>query len=148
MRHVFEMQVRIAASAERVFAWHEEPGALQKLIPPGEPVRVVEHTGGIHDGARVVLRIGYFPFSVRWVAVHEGYIEGRQFKDRQHSGPMRFWLHTHTFEPDGEGACILRDHVEFQLPLSPVADLALPLVLRKLEKTFSYRHRLTAAALS
>lgn len=148
MRHIFEKAVRIAASAERVFAWHEQPDALKKLIPPGDPVHVLEHTGGIRNGARVVLRMGYFPFAVRWAAVHEGYIAGRQFQDRQHSGPMRFWLHTHFFEPDGDEACVLRDHVEFELPFSPVADVALPLVLKKLEETFAYRHRVTAAGVT
>lgn len=146
MKHVFEKSIRIPASAERVFAWHEAPGALEKLIPPGEPIRVLEHTGGISNGARVVLSMGYPPLAIRWVAIHEGYIAGRRFQDREQSGPFRFWLHTHTFTPDGAEASILRDHVEFELPLSPIADLALPLVTRKLEATFAYRHNVTLTA--
>lgn len=143
MRHVFEKTLLVPASAERVFAWHEEPGALEKLIPPGDPVRVVEHTGGIQDGARVVLQMGYPPLALRWVAVHEGYVPGRQFRDRQQSGPFAFWLHTHLFQSTGADSSTLTDHVEFELPFSPVSDLLLPLVLRKLEKTFAYRHSVT-----
>jgi len=137
VRHVFEKSVRLGASAECVFAWHEEPGALEKLIPPGEPIRVVEHTGGIRNGARVVLKIG----PLTWVAVHEGYLEGREFRDREVSGPFRYWLHTHSFLAEGERACTLVDHVEFEFPFSPLADLVLPLVRGKLKKTFAYRHR-------
>ena len=146
MRHVFEKTLLVPASAERVFAWHEAPGALQKLIPPGDPVRVVEHTGGIRDGARVVLRMGYPPFALRWIAVHEGYVAGRQFRDRQQSGPFTFWLHTHSFESLGEGGSVLRDHVEFELPFGGLGEMGMPLVLRKLEKTFEYRHSVTLAA--
>jgi ligand-binding SRPBCC domain-containing protein len=146
MKHVFEKTLLVPASAEQIFDWHEAPGALQKLIPPGDPVQVLEHTGGIKDGARVALRIGYPPFALRWVAVHEGYIPGRQFRDRQQSGPFAFWLHTHSFEPAGGDSSTLRDHVEFELPFSPVSDLMLPLVLRKLEKTFAYRHAVMLSA--
>jgi len=141
VRHVFEKSVRLEASAERVFAWHEEPGALEKLIPPGEPIRVVEHTGGIRDGARVVLRMGYGPFALRWVAVHEGYVQGREFRDREESGPFRYWLHTHSFLPEGKEQCVLKDHVEFELPFWVVGEMAEPLVRRKLENTFTHRHR-------
>ncbi len=143
MRQIFEKTLALPVSAEEAFAWHEAPGALQKLIPPGEPIRVVEHTGGIKNGARVVLQMG----PVRWVAIHQGYQEGRQFQDLQQSGPMRYWLHTHTFEPAGPNASVLRDHVEFELPFSPLSNFALPLVRRKLEKTFAYRHQVTLEAL-
>ncbi len=146
MRHIFERSVSLPASAERVFAWHEAPGALEKLIPPGDPVRVVEHTGGIADGARVVLRMGYGPLALRWVAIHQGYQRGVRFQDKQQSGPFQYWLHTHTFQPLGNNACVLHDHVEFELPFSPLSDVALPFIRRKLNATFDYRHRVTLAA--
>ncbi len=147
MMRVFVKQSRIAASAERVFEWHEQPEALTKLIPPGTPARVVEHTGGIRDGARVVIEMGYRPFTIRWVALHQNYIAGRQFQDVQVSGPMKFWRHTHLFIADGDG-CILRDHVEFELPMPPLGEIAWPMVRSKLEKMFEYRHRVTAEALA
>ena len=141
MRHVFEKTLRLPVSASLVFDWHEQPGSLEKLIPPGEPIRVLEHTGGIRDGARVVLQMG----PVRWVAVHQGYEYGRRFQDLQASGPLRYWLHKHEFA-DVEGGSMLTDHVEFELFLSPVADIVLPLVRWKLRKMFAYRHAVTLAA--
>jgi len=146
VKHIFERSLRVPASAETVFAWHEAPGALEKLIPPGDPVHVVEHTGGIQNGARVVLRMGYGPLAVRWIAIHEGYVRGLQFQDRQQSGPFAYWLHTHTFRAEGPNACVLHDHVEFELPFSPMLELAMPFVRRKLEATFAYRHRVTLEA--
>jgi len=61
-RITFVATSRISASAETVFDWHEAPGAFEQLTPPGERVRVVQHQGGIRDGARVSLRVGPEPF--------------------------------------------------------------------------------------
>lgn len=145
MRRIFERKLQIPASAAQVFAWHERPDALQKLIPPGDPVRVLEHKGGIEDGARVVLRVGPFPFSIKWVAVHKDYVVGRQFRDVQVKGPFAFWEHTHTVVPDGDNACTLIDHVEYDLPLGLLGRIADPLIRRKLNAMFDWRHRVTYA---
>jgi len=140
----FVHRSRIAAPGERVFQWHELPGAFEKLVPPGERVRMVAQSGGIRDGARTELAIGLWPFRLRWIAVHEGYIEQRQFRDVQVSGPFRRWEHTHLVEPDGPHACYLEDRVEYALPLGAVGRwLAGRFVRRKLERLFDYRHRVT-----
>jgi len=140
----FFWRTRIRAPAERVFRWHEMPEAFQKLTPPGEPVREVSGTGGIRDGARRELAIGRPPAAIRWIATHDGYIEGRQFRDTQVRGPFRTWVHTHIFETDGADACYLEDRVEYELPFGRVGEWLLGGVIeRKLERLFEYRHRVT-----
>jgi ligand-binding SRPBCC domain-containing protein len=139
----FDQKSLIAAPAQKVFAFHERPDALQLLIPPGEPIRILEHTGGIRDGARVVLQMGYGPLSIRWVALHRGYIEGRQFQDVQQRGPFRSWVHTHTVIPVNEKSCLLHDRIEYELPFGNLGLLAAFAVRRKLTATFDYRHRVT-----
>jgi len=140
----FVRRTRIRAPAEQVFHWHEMPGAFEKLTPPGEPVRVVAQTGGIRDGARRELVIGHPPASIRWIAAHDGYIEGRQFRDTQVRGPFRSWVHTHTFEADGPDACYLEDRVEYDLPFGWLGDWLLGGVIEnRLERLFEYRHRVT-----
>src|ERR1019366_9192901 len=92
------------------------------LIPPGDPVRVLEAEGGIRDGGRVVRQVGVFPFRMKWVALHRDYIAGRQFRDEQVQGPFRRWVHTHSVIEDGPDSCWLVDHVEYELPLGTLAD--------------------------
>ena len=46
-------EVRLPVTAAEAFAWHERPGAFERLSPPWQRVRVVEREGGIRDGARV-----------------------------------------------------------------------------------------------
>jgi uncharacterized protein (TIGR01777 family) len=139
----FVRRAQIAAPAEEVFRWHARLGAFERLTPPWEPVELVARHGGIEDGALVVLRMGIGPFSHSWVAKHSDYIAGRQFRDTQVSGPFAHWVHTHRFEPDGPAACALEDHIEYTLPLGSIGQVGSTFVRHKLERMFTYRHRIT-----
>ena len=142
---IFIHRSRIEAPAAEVYAWHALPEALERLTPPGEHIEVIERTGGIERGARVVLRFGRWPFRRRWVAEHLDYEEGRFFSDVQVSGPFAYWKHTHTFEPDGATACFLEDRVEYALPFGFLGRwIAGRFVSRKLERMFEHRHKVTA----
>lgn len=142
--HTFTYRSRIPAPAYAVFRWHARPDALEKLTPPWEQVSVLERSGGIQNGGRVALLVGDWPLQVRWVAEHFDYIEGRQFRDRQVSGPFAHWDHTHLVTPDGPDACWLEDRIEYALPFAPLGRLLAGwLVRRKLARLFEYRHRVT-----
>jgi len=127
-----------------VFAFHESPGALEKLTPPWEHVTVVESSGSIRPGARVVLRTRLGPFSLDWVAEHTEYEPGKLFADRQVRGPFAYWYHRHIFLDDGQGGTILRDEVEYRPPLGKLGELfGSSFVESKLKKMFDYRHEAT-----
>jgi ligand-binding SRPBCC domain-containing protein len=142
---IFIRRSRINAPAAAVYAWHALPDALELLTPLGERVKIVEKTGGIERGARVVIQFGRWPFRCRWIAEHQNNEVGRYFSDVQVSGPFAYWKHTHTFEPDGPSACILEDHVEYALPFGALGRwLGSWYVRRRLKKLFEYRHEVTA----
>jgi uncharacterized protein len=139
---------RIEASAERLFRWHAEPGALERLTPPWERIQTIERAPGIRDGDSGAMWVYLGPFRVRWSFKHRDYIEGRQFRDVQTSGPFRSWEHTHLITPEGPEACRLEDRIEYELPLGAFGNfLGGSLVRRKLERAFAYRHRVTAEAM-
>ena len=141
----FTKRSRIEASAREVFDWHARPGAFERLTPPWERVEIEERRGGIEDGARLVMRLGRAPLQLRWVAEHRDYIDGRQFRDVQTSGPFKRWEHTHRFEPDGDSACILEDHIAYELPMGPLGELfGGQLTRTRLARMFRYRHTVTA----
>ncbi|HQF86682.1 MAG TPA: TIGR01777 family oxidoreductase [Acidobacteriota bacterium] len=140
---------RIEVPAEFAFAWHERPGALERLTPPWDRVAVRERAGSIHDGDRVVLALGAGPLQVEWEAVHEGYAAGREFRDVQRRGPFARWVHTHRFEPDGPAAVKHTDSIEYALPLGAVGRvLGGGAVRRRLARTFAHRHAVLAADLA
>jgi uncharacterized protein (TIGR01777 family) len=139
---VLERASRLPCSADTAFAWHERPGAFERLTPPWEHAEVVEHSGGIQNGGRVVLRVGA-PVALRWVARHRDYQAGRQFVDEQVEGPFARWVHLHRFDPDGPSACVITDRIDYSLPLGAVGAAGEPFLVRpRLERMLGYRHEL------
>ncbi|MGZ3406201.1 MAG: TIGR01777 family oxidoreductase, partial [Polyangia bacterium] len=130
------------------FDWHTRPGALERLSPPWESARLLR-SDGIHDGDVAELRVGVGPVEQRWVARHRDFVDGVQFADEQVEGPFARWLHTHRFEPAGDSACTMIDHVEYALPLGGLGRaVAGGFVRRKLERMFEYRHATLASDLA
>ena len=85
---IFVRRSRVEAPPAEVYAWYALPDALERLTPPEEHVKVLERTGGIESGARVVIQFGRWPFRRRWVAEHQDYQEGHYFSDIQISSPF------------------------------------------------------------
>lgn len=143
-RQIFERSVRIEASAEEVFAWHESEGAFERLAPPWERIEIVSRRGGIRDGGRIEIAMPTGPIRRRWVAVHSGYVKGEQFVDEQIEGPFKYWKHTHRMEAEGPDACVLHDRIEYELPGGAAGNfVAGAWVQKKLAATFEYRHKVT-----
>ncbi|HEY0701531.1 MAG TPA: SRPBCC family protein [Candidatus Acidoferrales bacterium] len=148
-KQLFTAISKIDAPASEVFRWHEEPGALERLTPPWEPVEIEQRAPGIRDGDRAVLKVGIGPFKIRWALEHRDYIAGRQFRDVQISGPFQSWQHTHLFLPESNDTSVLEDRIEYVLPLGLLgAIFGNWFVQRKLKRLFDYRHRITKEALA
>ncbi|MGE3957336.1 MAG: cyclase [Vicinamibacterales bacterium] len=143
----FVRTTEVSTSARSLFDWHEAPGAFQRLTPPGEPVVVLAQTGGIRDGARVSVRVGWWPLAIRWDLEHVDYQAGVSFTDRQVRGPFRSWRHVHRIIPTGASTCILEDRIDYELPFGPLGDLAAHLIVEpRLRRLFDYRHQVTRDA--
>jgi ligand-binding SRPBCC domain-containing protein len=146
--NLFVAASRIEASAETVFGWHAEPGALERLTPPWEKIEIIERARGIRAGDSGAMWVYTGPFRMRWSFEHRDYIEGRQFRDVQTAGPFRRWEHTHLFTPEGPEACRLEDRIAYELPFGALGNFFGGwLVRRKLARVFAYRHRVTAEAM-
>ena len=127
----------VDASVDEVFAWHARPGAITRLAPPWQPVRVIHEAGSLRDG-RAVLGL---PGGLRWVAAHQpdSYDPPRSFADSLKSLPLSAvlpWRHTHEFSPVGEQATLVTDVVDTPLPA------------RALRSMLVYRHRQLAGDLA
>jgi len=142
---IFEKRSTLPVPVEELFAYHARPGAIQRLIPPWQAVKMLENSGHIRDGARMVIQMKLGPFKKNWVALHHDYVEGRQFCDRQVSGPFAKWDHTHQFEAgDAPGTSTLTDHIEYELPMGPIGRaVGGGMARRQLEGMFAFRHRRT-----
>jgi uncharacterized protein (TIGR01777 family) len=138
---IVERTSTLPASVEEAFAWHERPGAFERLTPPWERVTVLERSGGIGEGARTVVKVRVGPARFRWLARHRDYEEGRRFVDEQVEGPFSHWVHEHRFEPEGLGATRYTDRIEFGPPFGTVGAAAARYLARpRVERMLAYRH--------
>jgi uncharacterized protein (TIGR01777 family) len=121
----------VDAPLAEVFAWHERPGALPRLLPPWQPIKVAQQAQSL-AGGRAVLRL---PGRVRWVAQHSGDDPPHRFVDELVSLPLH-WRHTHSFEAVDGAATRVIDDVDTPVPGS------------FLRQTFRYRHHQLAGDLA
>lgn len=140
----FHRASRVEVSAEELGAWHFRPGAIHRLIPPWESIRVVREAAPLVDGARAEIRIRKGPFATTLVAVHDEVDPPRQFVDTQERGPFGSWRHVHRFLPDGEHRAMLEDSIRFDLPFGPLGRLVPRAPIeRELGRQFAFRHART-----
>jgi len=117
-----------------VWAWHARQGAMRRLVPPWQPMKVLAEAQSLADG-RAVLGL---PGGLRWVARHDpaGFDPPHRFVDALSaegptSWPARvigWWRHTHEFSA-ADGGTLVHDQVDTTVPASA------------LRSTFVYRHR-------
>jgi uncharacterized protein len=129
----------VGAEPGEVFAWHSRPGAIARLMPPWQPVRVAQEAASVRDGQAVLL----LPGGLRWVAGHDpaAYDPPRQFADvlLPPLGTALRWRHTHKFAPAGAG----------DTGGTEVTDVvSTPVPARLLRPMFAYRHRQLAGDLA
>ena len=125
----------VAHPLDEVFAWHTRPGAMRRLVPPWQPMRVVKETESLADGTAIL----GLPAGLRWIARHDpaAYDPPYQFRDVLSSKglmtlPPRvigWWRHTHRYSDAGHGTTRVHDIVDTTVPAFA------------LRSTFAYRHR-------
>jgi ligand-binding SRPBCC domain-containing protein len=140
---LFVKESLIKASPERVFGFHERQDALALLTPPWENARIVQTARIAEVGSQAIIEARLFgPIKVRWVAEHTVYCPPHSFEDVQLRGPFRSWRHRHIVETHPDGA-ILRDEITYEPPFGRLGKLVAPLIEKRLERLFAYRHEVT-----
>jgi len=138
----FVLRTPLDHPADKVFAWHMRPGALERLIPPWESIDILERSGTPADGGRILFRVRRGPTEVKWEVKHTDFEEGVSFRDEQIRGPFTRWVHTHRFEPTDTGGCLVEDHVDWELPMGLAGRLlGGSTVEHELERLFTFRHQ-------
>ncbi|NDL55724.1 TIGR01777 family oxidoreductase [Phytoactinopolyspora mesophila] len=132
----FTYQSEVPASIDEVFAWHERPGAISRLLPPWQPVRVVREAASVRDGVAVI----GLPGGLRWRAQHVAaeFDRPHRFVDELVTTRLPIappWRHVHEFEDLGEGGTRVVDRVDTRAPRSMLTSM------------FRYRHDQLAADL-
>ena len=141
MDHFFETQCELPLAVDRIFDFFAAAENLQRITPPELHFRIL--TPGpirISTGTRIEYALRLFGVPFQWSTLISIWDPPRRFVDEQLRGPYAVWEHTHTFEPTASGTAML-DRVRYRLPLSPLGELAHPLVRWQINRIFAYRER-------
>ena len=134
-------------SAAELYAFHERPDALSRLIPPWERIQVVVPPVSLAKGTRVVVKQWIGPFPITIESLHEACQPGAGFVDRMVRGPFSHWVHEHRFEQVQANASWLVDDVDYALPLEPFSAIVKGVIERRVERMFAFRHQVTLQAM-
>ena len=153
MAQISSFHTVLPASRQEALDWHARPGALQRLLPPWQSVRLLHNDASLAVGARVEMRMMLGPFGLRWSARHTELDDGHRFVDVADRGPFASWEHSHTFADipsthdanAAMAASLLHDEVHWSLPMDA---LTRPIVgrwvSREIDRMFAFRHTRTA----
>jgi hypothetical protein len=139
--HLLERTQRVELPVEEAFAFYGDPANLEPLTPPWLHFSLTEATEGeMRQGTRLAYRLRLHGIPIHWRSLIQSWDSPRGFVDVQTKGPYSLWEHTHTFEPDGDGATTIGDHVRYAIPLGPLGAAAHALFVRRdLERIFDFR---------
>jgi ligand-binding SRPBCC domain-containing protein len=173
MRHTFAATQWLPYPVDLVFAFFANPENLPRLMPFWQKARIEEASFApppprpiqrdpaqripsiaAGQGTRMTISFRAFPFSpirIPWHAEISEFAWNHHFCDVQLRGPFAYWHHCHhvTSETrDGVAGTLLRDQLEYELPMGALGEIAHKLAVRKqIEKIFDYRHERTAQLL-
>ncbi len=142
-KSTFHRASRMDQPAEVLGAWHFRSGAIHRLIPPWESIRVIREAAPLVDGARAEIEIRKGPVRIKLIALHGEVDPPRQFVDTQERGPFGSWRHVHRFLPEPDGRSMLEDSIRFDPPLGPLGFLVQRPLQRELARQFAFRHART-----
>ena len=173
MRHTYQSEQWLPYSLETVFDFFANPENLPRLMPEWQQARIEKSAlipapyrpgtnpssepglSAAGQGSKMTITFLPFPrapFRVTWDAEITDFEWDSHFCDVQHRGPFTYWKHCHRLQSQTRGVLqgtLLTDHIEYELPLGSLGDLADRLFVKaQMESTFLHRQRLTAELLA
>ena len=145
MQHTLRTSMFVPRPREEVFAFFADAANLQRITPPELHFRIA--TPGrieIQRGTIIDYKLGLFGLRFGWRSLISEWDAPHKFVDEQLAGPYKSWHHTHSFRAEAGGTRI-EDEVRYELPLTPLGDVAYPIIRLQLRRIFNYRQKVIAA---
>lgn len=135
----FEASEVITAHPLDAFNFFADASNLRALAPPELAFRIKTPLPiEMRRGTIIEYSFKVRGLPARWKTCITKWQPPQCFTDVQLRGPYLMWRHDHDFEPRPDGI-VVRDSIEYALPLAPLSNVALPMVRGDLRRIFDYR---------
>ena len=142
-----ERDVHILRSQGEIFAFHDNPSNIAKVLPAYLRVEILQAPERLHAGAQLWYRMYLGPLRFEWkleITEHEAPF---RFVDVQRAGPFQTYRHTHGFAPEGAGTR-MSSLIEYEPPPGALSELAHRVVLHdRLAEALEQVHQTTKVLL-
>lgn len=147
MKHTLIFETEIGCSVETLFEFHSNTNNLPLITPPGISVEIIQVESPLNEGNIAVLKIkkGWLGFT--WELVFEKVKSPILIVDKAVKSPFSHFRHEHHFIRLNSSRSVLRDVVEFSLPLEPLTTPAAWFVKQDMKRMFAHRHTVTCQLL-
>lgn len=141
-----ERRQQLPGQPADVFPFFADALNLERITPPWLGFSVIA-PGPIDMGPGILIeyRLRLRGVPLRWLTRIEVWEPPHRFVDLQVRGPYRAWHHEHRFDA-AAGETLMRDRVDYELPLGALGSAAHALFVRRdLARIFDYRAEAVAA---
>lgn len=138
--HVLTAVQWVPRPVDATFAFFADAANLERITPGFLGFRILTPLPvAMREGALIQYQLRLMGVPMGWLTRIERWDPGRAFVDVQLRGPYARWIHLHTFTP-ANGGTLVRDRVDYALPLAPLSAPAHALFVRPtLGRIFAHR---------
>ncbi len=108
----FENRFIVSGSVDDVDRFHRAPETFGRLVPPGLILQI-HRQDTLAEGSVNEFTMWMGPIPVYWKAVHSQVCD-TGFTDSQESGPLKSWVHRHSYERVSDRETRVVDRIEYQ----------------------------------
>lgn len=110
---------------DEAWKFFSTPRNLDKITPEEMKFKITNNPPDkTYVGQMITYKIGIVPFiDSNWVTEITQLVEKEYFVDEQRFGPYAMWHHEHHFEKISETETLMRDIVNFKMPLGILGDI-------------------------
>ena len=142
MRYTFHSTQQLSCDIDTAWAFFSSANNLARITPKNMRFTVLTDLGDddIYEGMIIDYTVApLLGIPLKWRTVISQVHPKVSFTDFQEKGPFKLWKHFHEFIPNEKGI-LMKDVVEYELPLGFIGGIAHSLVVKnKVKGIFDYR---------
>ncbi len=141
MWHSIRKEIELELPIDDVFAFFCKAENLQAITPDNLGFQILTPLPvEMKQDAVIDYKIKLNGLPMRWRTLIPVWNPPHEFVDEQIKGPYKTWIHRHSFEAIAPNRTRMSDYVRYELPFTPLGDIAHPLIRRQIEGIFRHRN--------